>query len=111
MEINYTKPTEYTVNVTCHVEGVYPEPHAEMSMHLGGSDNATVITVQAIKSSKKTKDEIGVYDIQLYHVFEDGNLTSNTHFECRFAIPNTSYTIRNKISYAPGKSKRFIVMT
>ena len=27
----YTKPDAYTVNLTCSVEGVYPEPEVELS--------------------------------------------------------------------------------
>jgi len=91
----YTKPDAQTVNLTCSVEGVYPEPEVELSWGPRSSERGVTTTL--------TMERRGLFDVSVYKILEEDALRRETVFGCEVSIPGTSYRIREETMYFPGK--------
>lgn len=100
VDMNYTKPTETSVNVSCHVDAMYPKPDAMMLIYSEKLDQNPMI-VEAEENAEKINGKGGLFAANLHSVFEDSSLFHETYFECVFAIPNANYEIRQRMMYRP----------
>lgn len=98
VEIRYSKPTEDSVNVTCHVSGIYPSPTAEMIIYKGRRQNAE--NVQGTSKLESLKGDS--YHVTLYKVFLDKDLKPETTFECVFSLPELDISEKDLLTYYPG---------
>lgn len=92
------------VNLSCHVEEVFPEPELELDWH---SDQKIR---QEIRHNDKYSSDMTTttirrgffYSVTVHTVLTAPSLSHQTIFSCYMAIPGTNYSLSEKTIFFPG---------
>ncbi|XP_037086655.1 uncharacterized protein LOC119107330 [Pollicipes pollicipes] len=96
MTLFYTRHGVDMVNVTCHMEGVYPEPHVQLYR---GPNTRSLVPIEALQKYVSWRD--GLYVVTAFWLTRDEFLDDQTLFVCSMSIPDTDHQEVHQITY-PG---------
>jgi len=100
MNLTQEKPSPTSVNITCLVEGVFPQPKLEMFALQDGRDDSRRLLEEVLQETTETEE--GFYDAEAHVTVEDSSLEGSTTFQCVLTIPETEYFLDRSLSYASG---------
>ncbi|XP_043206514.1 uncharacterized protein LOC122372903 isoform X1 [Amphibalanus amphitrite] len=97
MNLTSTKPARHQVNITCLVNGVYPEPVVDIFV---GSSQSNRRRMRGLRVEKSWKD--GAYTVRVQKLEEDRHLPPEAVIECVLTLPDTDYRRSRRIMYFHG---------
>ncbi|XP_037072721.1 uncharacterized protein LOC119093817 isoform X2 [Pollicipes pollicipes] len=94
MNLSSSKPARHKVNITCLVQGVYPEPAVDLFV---GSSHSDRRQMRGLRVEKSWKD--GAYTVRVEKLEEDRHLPPEAVIECVLTLPDTDYRRSRRIMY------------